>query len=94
MILLPFGNLPPYVPRRFVPEKIDLGDWAQIAPLFDQLEARAGACRTVAELEQWLLHCSELSAALDENPPPLHRDDVSHGRSRGQAGLSRVCRAR
>lgn len=64
--LLPFGPLPPYRPRRFVPEAVDLGDWAQVLPLFDQLEARVGRCRTAAELEQWLLDWSELSAALDE----------------------------
>lgn len=66
MNLLPFGNLPPYVPRRFVPAQINLGDWTQIAPLFDRLEAKAGECGSVADFEQWLLHWSELSAAVDE----------------------------
>ena len=66
MDLLPFNALPAHRPRRFVPETIDLGDWARIAPLFDQLEARAQACATVADLEQWLLVWGELSAALDE----------------------------
>jgi oligoendopeptidase F len=66
MNLLPFGNLPPYVARRFVPTRIDLGDWTQMAPLFDRLEASAAQCRSVAELEQWLLNWSELSAAIDE----------------------------
>src|SRR6266496_4446800 len=33
---------------------------------FDQLETRATRCRTVADLERWLLDWSELSAALDE----------------------------
>jgi hypothetical protein len=42
MDLLPFDALPAHKPRRFVPQAIDLGDWGQIAPLFDQLEARAG----------------------------------------------------
>ena len=37
MNLLPFETLPAHKPRRFVPEQIDLGDWAQIAPLFDKL---------------------------------------------------------
>jgi oligoendopeptidase F len=64
MDLLPFDALPAHKPRRFVPEGIDLSDWGQIAPLFDQLEARAPAC--AADLEQWLLDWSELSAALDE----------------------------
>ncbi|MGO8929465.1 MAG: M3 family oligoendopeptidase [Limisphaerales bacterium] len=66
MELLPFGALPAHKPRRFVPQRIDLGDWNQIAPLFDQLEARAKRCATSAELEQWLLAWGELSAAVDE----------------------------
>ena len=66
MNLLPFGKLPAAKPRQFVPEKIDLGDWPQIAPLFDQLESRAAGCRSAAELERWLLDWSELNAALDE----------------------------
>jgi oligoendopeptidase F len=66
MNLLPFGKLTPAKPRSFVPQAIDLGDWAQIAPLFDQLEARAAKAKTVADLEQWLLDWSELNAALDE----------------------------
>ena len=66
MNLLPFDELPPHKARRFVPEKIDLGDWSQIAPLFDRLEARAPQCKSPAELEQWLLDGGELSAALDE----------------------------
>ena len=66
MNLLPFDALPAHKPRRFVPQEIDLGDWDQIAPLFDQLEARAPACASAADLERWLLDWSELSAALDE----------------------------
>jgi oligoendopeptidase F len=66
MNLLPFDSLPAFKPRRFLPAQIDLGDWAQLAPLFDQLETRAGQCSGVAELERWLLDWSELNAALDE----------------------------
>ena len=66
MNLVPFGKLPAYQPRKFVPQNIDLGDWPQIAPLFDQLEARAASCHTAAELERGLLDWSELTAALDE----------------------------
>ncbi len=66
MDLLPFANLPAHKPRRFVPPGLDLGDWGRIAPLFDQLEARAAECAGPADLEQWLLDWSELSAALDE----------------------------
>ena len=66
MNLLPFGKLPAAKPRKFVPETIDLGDWAQIAPLFDQLETLAARAKNVADLESWLLAWSELNAALDE----------------------------
>lgn len=66
MKLLPFGDLPVHTPRRFVPAQIDLGDWRQIAPLYDQLDARAPLCATVAELERWILDGGELAAALDE----------------------------
>jgi oligoendopeptidase F len=66
MNLLPFGKLPPAKPRAFVPHNLDLGDWPQIAPLFDQLEAAAARAKTVADLERWLLDWSELNAALDE----------------------------
>jgi oligoendopeptidase F len=66
MSLLPFGKLAPAKARSFVPQAVDLGDWTQIAPLFDQLEARAAKAGSPAELERWLLDWSELNAALDE----------------------------
>ncbi len=66
MNLLPFGKLPPAKPRSFVPADIDLGDWPQIAPLFDQLEVRAAQATTAAAFEKWLLDWCELSAALDQ----------------------------
>jgi oligoendopeptidase F len=66
MNLLPFGKLPAHKPRKFVPTTVDLGDWPQIAPLFDQLERRAAGANSAAALEHWLLDWSELSAALDE----------------------------
>ncbi|MGZ4984208.1 MAG: M3 family oligoendopeptidase [Chthoniobacterales bacterium] len=66
MNLLPFENLPPYRPRSFVPKDIDLGDWKQIAPLFDKLESQIQSAKTVPQLEQWLVDSSELFAALDE----------------------------
>jgi hypothetical protein len=52
MKLLPFETLPRHTPRRFVPAQIDLGDWRQIEPLYDQLDARAPLCASVAEFEQ------------------------------------------
>jgi len=66
MNLLPFGKLSPAKPRTFVPQDLDLGDWPQIAPLFDQLEARAAQAKSAADLERWLLDWSELCATLDE----------------------------
>src|SRR5580704_13955888 len=67
MNLLPFENLPAAKPRSFVPAEVDWSDWNQIAPLYDQLEARAAACKTAADLERWLLDWSELSAAIDQD---------------------------
>lgn len=49
-----------------MPREIDLGDWAQVAPLFDALVTRAAQCATLAEFESWLLDGGELAAALDE----------------------------
>ena len=66
MSSLPFGNLPGYTPRRFVPAQVDWDQWEQISPLFDQLEARAAGCSAVSDLEQWLLDWGELSAAIDD----------------------------
>src|SRR5262249_12132480 len=66
MSLLPFGALPPHVPRRLVPRTVRLSDWPSIAPLFDQLEDRAREARDQADLERWLVDWGELSAALDE----------------------------
>jgi oligoendopeptidase F len=63
---LPFEALPAFKPRRFVPSQIDLGEWSQISPLFNQLETRAPQCATTVDLEQWLLDWGELSAAVDE----------------------------
>src|SRR5271170_4990308 len=66
MNLLPFGKLPAHKPRKFVPQNINLGDWPQIAPLFDQLEVLAARANSADTLEDWLLAWSELNAALDE----------------------------
>lgn len=66
MNLLPFGELPICAPRRFVRKEINLADWSQIEPLFDQLETRASLCLQPAQLEDWILACGELKAALEE----------------------------
>src|SRR4051794_17964098 len=66
MNLLPFGELPVHTPRQLVPKQIDLGDWKQIAPLFDEVEKKLVAAKSIGELENALLAWSELSAAIDE----------------------------
>lgn len=66
MHLLPFDSLQPHRTRRFVPRDTDLGDWSQVAPLFERLAGRSSGCRSAQELESWLVDWSELSAALEE----------------------------
>jgi len=51
-------------PRRFVPQGAQMGDWSQVEPLFQELLRRP--ITSLAELEQWLFDCSELSGALAE----------------------------
>jgi oligoendopeptidase F len=51
-------------PRTFVPKNADLGDWAQIEPLFVRLLEEEP--KTAKELETWLLKCSELGSCIDE----------------------------
>ncbi len=58
------ATLPQEFPRTFLPQKIDLGDWAHIEPLFSELEKRP--IETKAALEQWLLDWSELTSVLQE----------------------------
>ncbi len=87
MSSLPFGSLAPFRPRRFVPASSALGDWSQISPLFDRLEAAAPLARQPRQLEQWLLDWSELSAALDEESSrryiamTCHTDDAEAEKS-------------
>ncbi|MDB6054914.1 MAG: oligoendopeptidase family [Verrucomicrobiales bacterium] len=66
MSLLPFKDLPPYRKRSFVSPESVLSSLDVILPLFDRLESQATAISSPAELEQWLLDCSEVSAAMDE----------------------------
>lgn len=87
MNALPFGSLPPYRPRRFLPADARLGSWEAIAPWFDQLAARAPQCATAAELEAWLLDWNELSAAIEEESASrqiamtCHTDDADAERA-------------
>lgn len=66
MSLLPFGDLPAYRSRRFLPDHVAWDEWPAIAPLFDRLEERLGRVTTGADLERWLLDWGELGAALNE----------------------------
>lgn len=63
---LPFGTLPPYRPRRFLPASVDWGDWAVVAPLFDVLDERLKGIRSESEMVRWLLDWGELTAGLNE----------------------------
>jgi len=51
-------------PRTFVPQEANLGNWAEIEPLFQQLLERA--IDSPEALERWILDWSELAAALSE----------------------------
>ncbi len=72
MSLLPFTNLPPYRARNLIPAETDLGEWSQLAPLFDCLDARAGEAQTMRQFEQWILDWGELSAAVEEEGAKRH----------------------
>jgi len=56
-----------FAPRNFLPETIDLTDTAQLAPVFDKLDANLDAVASVADLENWLRNHSEVCAALGES---------------------------
>ncbi|MBL9128173.1 MAG: M3 family oligoendopeptidase [Verrucomicrobiales bacterium] len=66
MSLLPFGALPPYRPRRFLPAVVAWDDWSAITPLLDRLERELGAVTGARELESWLLDWGELTAGINE----------------------------
>ncbi|MBI4660813.1 MAG: M3 family oligoendopeptidase [Verrucomicrobia bacterium] len=63
---LPFANLPLFQPRQFLPAGLNLGDWSQVAPFFERLEACLLKSSTAADLERCLVDWSELTAALGE----------------------------
>lgn len=67
MSLLPFGSLPVYGPRCFVPADFVLSDPESLEELFDELEARLSRCTTTEQLQAWLVEVSELTAVVDEN---------------------------
>jgi oligoendopeptidase F len=60
--------LKPYVPesypRTWLPEAIELTNWAQIEPWYEKLMAKPVA--TAGALERWLIEAGELNAAVGE----------------------------
>ena len=61
-----FEKITLHTPRQFVPADLNAGDWASLAPLFDQLEQQFSAATDAAQLEQAILNWEELSAAIAE----------------------------
>jgi len=57
-------KLPREYPRKYVPESLNAGDWAQLEPLLGELERRG--VEAPEALERWLLDRSELAAVLQE----------------------------
>ena len=61
-----FEKITVHTPRQFVPADLNTGDWAALAPLFEQLEQQLSAATDAAQLEQVILNWEELSAAIAE----------------------------
>jgi oligoendopeptidase F len=64
MALLDPKTLPHEFPRRFLLANADLGDWATVEKIFNELQNRELASQ--AELEKWLKDWGEFDNALDE----------------------------
>jgi len=52
------------ITRKFVPNQIDLGDWNQLLPLFENLRDRE--IHSAEDLEKWLYDLSELASCISE----------------------------
>jgi oligoendopeptidase F len=63
-------------PRKFVPAEINVADFSQLQPLYEQLLARP--LTTVAEAEKWLADLSELSSVVDEYSSRRYIDKTCH----------------
>lgn len=63
-------------PRTYVPSTFEPSDFAQIKPLFDELQSRSVA--NESELERWLLDFSELSSVIDEYGSRKYIDKSCH----------------
>jgi len=66
MTLLPFGELAPHSPRRFLPAGLSVGDWTLLEPALIRLEAAGRAATTLEAFEAWLVDAGEVTAAVDE----------------------------
>jgi oligoendopeptidase F len=66
MSLLPFGDLAPHTPRRFLPANLDLGDWTALEPWVARLESAGREATTLETFETWLVDAGEVMAAIDE----------------------------
>src|SRR3954469_24667353 len=62
--------------RQFVPQNLDVAEWAQIDPLFVALRERA--IDSTEALERWLLDFSELMSVLDEYGTRRYIDKSCH----------------
>jgi len=67
---LGFTHLPPAQARRFIPAQADFNDPEQVQSLYRALLERP--CESTADLEQFLLHRSELEAALRQHGSVLY----------------------
>ena len=63
---MPFFNTKPYKPREFLPETIDLAQIETLQSLYNRLHEHINGVRTASDLESWLDHHGELSAAIDQ----------------------------
>ncbi|MCC7349287.1 MAG: M3 family oligoendopeptidase [Phycisphaerales bacterium] len=63
-------------PRRFVPQNLDVADFSQLEPLYNQLIDRP--IHSANELEQWLGDVSELSSVVDEYGSRRYIDKSCH----------------
>src|SRR5437762_948303 len=67
--------------RTFVPANLDTSSFAALEPLFVALEERP--IQSAAELERWLLDCSELGAVISEVGARRYIDMTCHTEDKG-----------
>jgi oligoendopeptidase F len=67
---LDFSKIPPYQPRQFVPDNIDLSNVGQVVSLYNKLYERD--ITSIEQLERFLLDRSELDAVLSQYEAVLY----------------------